>query len=85
MADTVSDIAGAVSGKTYDFSLNLILPVGISFYTFQTLSYAIDIYRGDIKAERKSIYDDIAALSDFGLPLSTSSALKTLFIPSTVC
>ena len=52
MADTVSGIAGAVSGKTYDFSLNLILPVGISFYTFQTLSYAIDIYRGDIKAER---------------------------------
>ena len=52
MADTVSGIAGAVSGKTYDFSLNLILPVGISFYTFQTLSYAIDVYRGDIKAER---------------------------------
>ena len=27
-------------------SLNLILPVGISFYTFQTLSYSIDVYRG---------------------------------------
>ncbi len=32
-------------------TLNLILPVGISFYTFQTLSYVIDVYRGDIKAE----------------------------------
>lgn len=52
LADSVAGIAGAVSGKTYDFSLNLILPVGISFYTFQTLSYAIDVYRGDIKAER---------------------------------
>lgn len=31
---------------------NLILPVGISFYTFQTLSYVIDVYRGSIKAER---------------------------------
>lgn len=30
-------------------TLNLILPVGISFYTFQTLSYTIDIYKGKIK------------------------------------
>ena len=29
-----------------DVSLHLILPVGISFYTFQTLSYVIDVYRG---------------------------------------
>ncbi len=32
--------------------LNLLLPVGISFYTFQTLSYVIDVYRGDAKAEK---------------------------------
>ena len=32
--------------------LNLILPVGISFYTFQTMSYTIDVYRGDYHAER---------------------------------
>lgn len=32
-------------------TLNLLLPVGISFYTFQTLSYVIDVYRGDITAE----------------------------------
>jgi alginate O-acetyltransferase complex protein AlgI len=31
-------------------TLNVILPVGISFYTFQTLSYSIDVYRGDLKA-----------------------------------
>jgi len=28
--------------------LNLVLPIGISFYTFQTLSYSIDIYRGNL-------------------------------------
>jgi len=33
-------------------SLQVILPVGISFYTFQTLSYTIDIYRGKIKPTR---------------------------------
>lgn len=32
--------------------LHLILPVGISFYTFQTLSYIVDVYRGDLPAER---------------------------------
>mgnify|MGYP002630619775 FL=1 len=32
-------------------ALELLLPVGISFYTFQTLSYTIDIYRGSLKPE----------------------------------
>lgn len=39
-------------GTADDIVLNIILPVGISFYTFQTLSYVIDVYRGDFKAER---------------------------------
>lgn len=34
-------------------SLSIVLPVGISFYTFQTMSYSIDIYRGDMKPTRK--------------------------------
>src|SRR5690606_38060849 len=33
-------------------ALSLILPVGISFYTFQTLGYSLDVYNGKIKAER---------------------------------
>ena len=33
-------------------SLNILLPVGISFYTFQSLSYTIDVYHGKIKAEK---------------------------------
>ncbi len=35
--------------------LDVILPAGISFYTFQTLSYTLDVYRGEQKAERDPI------------------------------
>lgn len=35
--------------------LELVLPVGISFYTFQAMSYVIDVYRGTIKAEKSFI------------------------------
>ena len=37
------------------FSLTIILPVGISFYTFQTLSYTIDVYRKEMKPVAKFI------------------------------
>jgi D-alanyl-lipoteichoic acid acyltransferase DltB (MBOAT superfamily) len=36
-------------------TLNILLPVGISFYTFQTLAYTIDVYRGRIEAERNPV------------------------------
>lgn len=35
-----------------DWRLSIILPVGISFYTFQTMSYSWDVYRGDVKPVR---------------------------------
>lgn len=35
--------------------LNIPLPIGISFFTFQTMSYTIDVYRGEVKAERNII------------------------------
>jgi alginate O-acetyltransferase complex protein AlgI len=34
-------------------TISIVLPVGISFYTFQSLSYAIDIYRGDFKPTKR--------------------------------
>ena len=34
------------------FALNIILPLGISFYTFQTISYTVDVYRERIKPEK---------------------------------
>lgn len=44
-------------------SLNLILPVGISFYTFQTLSYSLDIYFGRLKPVNKLL--DLATFVAF--------------------
>ena len=41
-------------------SLNIILPVGISFYTFQTLSYTIDVYKKKLKPT-----EDFLAFSAF--------------------
>ena len=35
--------------------LNILLPVGISFYTFENLSYTIDVYRGEFEPEKKFI------------------------------
>lgn len=37
--------------QNLSFSIDLVLPIGISFYTFQGISYIVDVYRGKIKAE----------------------------------
>jgi alginate O-acetyltransferase complex protein AlgI len=37
------------------WTLRVILPVGISFYTFQSLSYTIDVYRGELRASRSLV------------------------------
>lgn len=61
---SVTDMFGLFG---YDLSwtmLNFVLPVGISFYTFQSMSYTIDVYRGEMKA-RKGLLTFIAALSFF--------------------
>lgn len=39
-----------------DIALNIILPVGISFYIFQAMGYTIDVYRGDVKAEKNFLF-----------------------------
>ena len=42
----------SLAGGSLSARLNIILPVGISFYTFQTMGYVIDVYRKRLKAER---------------------------------
>ena len=41
-----------LGGRTEGLLLNIILPVGISFYTFQALSYSIDVYKGKLEPTR---------------------------------
>ena len=56
LADTFVSICELLGLSVPPLVLKLVLPVGISFYTFQTLSYVIDVYRGKIKAERNFLY-----------------------------
>ncbi len=51
-SQSVTAFLRSISLPVGDFTLQVMLPVGISFYTFQTLSYVIDVYRGQMKAER---------------------------------
>ena len=56
LAGSVVSLIELFGGETPPVMLNLILPVGISFYTFQTLSYVIDVYRGTVKTERNFFF-----------------------------
>lgn len=48
----VNRILSLIGISAIHHEFDIILPVGISFYTFQALSYTMDVYRSDIKAER---------------------------------
>ncbi len=52
IADNVNQIAKLISWNYSIESLMIILPIGLSFHTFQSLSYVIEVYRGNQKAER---------------------------------
>ena len=54
----------------------IVLPLGISFDTFQALSYAIDVRRGNVKAER-NIYTVALYISLFPLTAAGSSSTKS--------
>ena len=53
-ADFFIDSFNSVTGLSIPL-LRLALPVGISFYTFQSLSYTIDVYRGNVPAQKNPI------------------------------
>ena len=51
-ADSAVQLAGWLGIDLGPVALELVLPVGISFYTFQTLSYTLDVYRGQLQPNR---------------------------------
>lgn len=60
----VTSLANALNINAETHLLHLVLPVGISFYTFQALSYSIDVYRGKLEPTR-DIVSFFAFLSFF--------------------
>ena len=62
--NSVSELLSTLGYNASIETLGWVLPVGISFYTFQSLSYTIDVYRGDMKP-RKGLVEFVAALSFF--------------------
>ncbi|MBL9114633.1 MAG: MBOAT family protein [Verrucomicrobiaceae bacterium] len=62
--DALSDLAGAVGWNVVPPAFSIVLPVGISFYTFQALSYVIDVRRGKCEAE-KSFLDVLFYIAFF--------------------
>jgi alginate O-acetyltransferase complex protein AlgI len=58
-ADSFAELAAVFGFHVSPFTLKVILPVGVSFYTFQSMSYTIDVYRGHLKPTKK--------LNDFAL------------------
>ena len=51
-SEAVTQALALVSIPVHSRALDVILPVGISFYTFQSLAYVIDVYRGDIEVQK---------------------------------
>ena len=49
---TIDKVLSKISAPVDNHTLKLLAPIGISFYTFELLSYIIDVYKGGIKAEK---------------------------------
>jgi len=65
--DSLTEALGELGVQTERLHLNIVLPVGISFYTFQSMSYAIDIYRREFKPTAR--FFDFALFVSFFPPL----------------
>lgn len=54
-AESFAEMMDALGWHMDYVTINVILPVGISFYTFQALSYSIDVYRGKIEPTKDMV------------------------------
>jgi len=63
-AESFAELVALFGWRASPFMLNVVLPVGISFYTFQTMSYTIDIYNGRLRG-RRNLIDYLAYVAFF--------------------
>ena len=66
-SDFFVENANFIFGTTFK-KPGFLLPVGISFYTFQTISYTIDVYRGEVKAQKSFLKFLFASFGDAMAP-----------------
>lgn len=78
--DNFTDLLSLFGFSGNNWTLKIILPIGISFYTFHGLSYIIDIYKSKIKPE-KSIVDYALFVSFFPLLVAGPIERATHFLP----
>ncbi len=64
LVDTLDGASTALGSAMHFTPIDLLLPVGISFYTFQSLSYTIDVYRGELPP-RRNLLDYALAVAFF--------------------
>lgn len=79
-ASSFSNFLASIGFEVQIWSLQVILPVGISFYTFHGLSYVIDVYYGRIKPE-KNIVDYSLFVSYFPLLVAGPIERATHLLP----
>jgi alginate O-acetyltransferase complex protein AlgI len=80
VAENFSHLLQSVGVHWAPPAFDLALPVGISFYTFHTLSYTLDVYRGELKA-RRSIVDFAVAVSFFPQLVAGPIMRASAFLP----
>lgn len=78
--ESFAEFAGALGLSANSVTLNIVLPVGISFYTFQAISYMVDVHRGDIAAKR-SLLDVAFYIAFFPQLVAGPIVRASSFIP----
>lgn len=65
--ESAAELVASLGGQPDNLHLHIVLPVGISFYTFQSLSYTIDVSRGLVKPARR--FQDFALFVAYFPPM----------------
>jgi D-alanyl-lipoteichoic acid acyltransferase DltB (MBOAT superfamily) len=76
-AENVRVALGAAGVSVEPIMLRVMLPVGISFYTFQAIGYVVDVYRGELRARRDGL--DVGVFVAFFPQLVAGPILRASF------